>query len=920
MSEKYDFTSDYVSYKTNDWLKNFRHFAGKPNLRYLEIGVSEGRSLIWMMENILTDVSSSAVAIDPFELLYETGDGDRFLKNIKNSGFKERVDFRKGFSQEILPTLEKNSFDLIYLDGHPHGPQVLSDLENVFPLLKDNGILIIDDYLFESQQTDIENPKKFIDEWLKKTAGFIVTHNSYQIIGQKKDHFQIGHRAIDPRKLTGTPGFCILPWFTSFTSHNDTILPCANFDRGVINNDSSGTGVLNTVAFKETRKTMVEGFWCSSCSSCANQEKHCGTSPRVEHNKLNLNADMGIDADLILLLESTASDGSINPELAGREVLKSTEFEKDRISYRTETWKNQLRKKAGRPQSSLLDVGPGEGQGIIWLMQNIFFHDSSRAFALETEISERLKQNLILTGLNGRVKVSTGMPEQESFDVIHLNDEFQMTVQSLASYTALLKKGGFLMIDNYLPFKDIIDSWLAERKDLEVKFAHGELIFRKKPGLIIQNKEMTRQELLSSDSFCVLPWIHFHAWPEGMIYPCCRAEPMAPINHYKGQSTNEIANNNKYKKLRLDMLNGDKPMDYCHYCYKHEIDYPEVDSPRIANNKNHLLSGEEINPDLLDVLNSTSADGSIDFQMLHFDIRFSNICNLKCRSCNPSLSSNIAVEELKVNGKIDRGIEYPANGILRVGNISERLLAEILQDQNIEKLTNVYFAGGEPLMTDEHYSIVEKLLERNNTNVRIFYNTNFSRLSYKGKSVLDYWKKFPHLNVGTSIDDFGNRAEYLRHGTRWNITEDNFRKFHAEISESTSKIYNSLTISIFNVFYLPQIIDHLRNELHVAKILLQMVFDPELMSVTVLPKQAKEVVGEKLTSYSNTLGTSKNDQELKQQLKYVMNVMNKTDNSALLSHLGKHTFNHDYVRKESFVDTYPELEALIQLSKHFPKI
>ena len=60
------FTYDWVSDIEETWEKVFSPFKGREGLRYLEVGVFEGRSLIWMFENILTHKSCRAVGVDNF--------------------------------------------------------------------------------------------------------------------------------------------------------------------------------------------------------------------------------------------------------------------------------------------------------------------------------------------------------------------------------------------------------------------------------------------------------------------------------------------------------------------------------------------------------------------------------------------------------------------------------------------------------------------------------------------------------------------------------------------------------------------------------------------------------------------------------------------------------------------------------------
>ena len=84
------------------------------------------------------------------------------------------------------------------------------------------------------------------------------------------------------------------------------------------------------------------------------------------------------------------------------------------------------------------------------------------------------------------------------------------------------------------------------------------------------------------------------------------------------------------------------------------------------------------------------------------------------------------------------------------------------------ELAEVYFAGGEPLRMEEHYSFLDSLLAKNQTDLHLRYNTNLSTLTLKGKSALDYWKKFKKITLAVSIDAIGEKAAYIRSGLKWN--------------------------------------------------------------------------------------------------------------------------------------------------------
>jgi predicted O-methyltransferase YrrM len=142
----YTFTTDWFSDNIPIWTETLAELKGKPNLNYLEIGVYEGRSFFWVMDNILTDPSARATAIDTFDIYLGHDPEKVFYDNLRRSGHESKVTVIKGSSRDKLRGLRPNSFDLIYVDGDHSSKSVLMDVVFAWDLLKEGGLIIFDDY------------------------------------------------------------------------------------------------------------------------------------------------------------------------------------------------------------------------------------------------------------------------------------------------------------------------------------------------------------------------------------------------------------------------------------------------------------------------------------------------------------------------------------------------------------------------------------------------------------------------------------------------------------------------------------------------------------------------------------------------------------------------------------------------------
>jgi len=138
----YRFTAWWHKSRAEEWERVVSPWAGIENLNYLEVGVFEGRSLLWMIENVLTHPSTTATAIDVFMDDYEA----TFDANIEASGASSRITKIKEPSQTALRRLPLESFDIIYIDGSHTADDVLADAVLSWDLLRTGGLIIFDDY------------------------------------------------------------------------------------------------------------------------------------------------------------------------------------------------------------------------------------------------------------------------------------------------------------------------------------------------------------------------------------------------------------------------------------------------------------------------------------------------------------------------------------------------------------------------------------------------------------------------------------------------------------------------------------------------------------------------------------------------------------------------------------------------------
>ena len=264
------------------------------------------------------------------------------------------------------------------------------------------------------------------------------------------------------------------------------------------------------------------------------------------------------------------------------------------------------------------------------------------------------------------------------------------------------------------------------------------------------------------NTFCVLPWIHLHAWPEGKAFLCCIATSgNEVVGDFSTNTYAQIINSDILKKIRIDMLAGNK-ISNCTNCYDREE----------LSGSSFRKSNNETYKDLIaSLLNNTLADGTlVDPKMFYMDYRFSNLCNLGCRTCGGQLSSTIAAE--KQDFDKEQIIELRSKNVLNEkGNVISFSHArpdflEVDVYPYLKDVRQIYFAGGEALMHDEHYSILNHVINNKLTDqILLTYSTNLTTLKYKGHDFFDLWRHFKSIYFLASIDGHKEQLEYIRKGT-----------------------------------------------------------------------------------------------------------------------------------------------------------
>lgn len=259
-------------------------------------------------------------------------------------------------------------------------------------------------------------------------------------------------------------------------------------------------------------------------------------------------------------------------------------------------------------------------------------------------------------------------------------------------------------------------------------------------------------DLVNSPGFCTRPFFHAYIAQNGNARVCCLNDHS--YGNVNDPSFDEVMskNNPKLVEFRKQFINSKELPDSCGECKK-----------PVQN----VYSSKHIKQTRKFLWQFDSAEDLINNEKIYtYDIRFNNLCNIKCHYCNFNASSRFA-SKLYKEGRVDRVFQ----------EITSDNVAQILKrfEENIDHIFEFYFAGGEPLIMKEHYQILDLCLKYKRTDILLSYNSNMTKLGIKNYNLFDYWKHFDNIQLNASIDAGWEQFNFIRDGANWDEVVENLK-------------------------------------------------------------------------------------------------------------------------------------------------
>ena len=378
------------------------------------------------------------------------------------------------------------------------------------------------------------------------------------------------------------------------------------------------------------------------------------------------------------------------------------------------------------------------------------------------------------------------------------------------------------------------------------------------------------------------------------VRPCCRYSDWDEVKPTVSDTNTieDIFYSEYYQSLRKRMLAGEM-IPGCKKCYKEE--QAGVLSMR---NSSHILE----------------ADTNIELEYL--EVESGRHCNLKCRSCNPEISTGWN-EDIKKSDDLAVMYGYRDN-LEELDSFKYNDALRTLTKEQCSKLKQIKATGGEPFLSKSFLTLIENLdkwdLAKNIT-LEVYTNVSFMPKPKFVKSLM----KLKKIELCMSIDSIKERNDYLRAGSDWNtvVQVTDFWLDLASKNKEQFKLVVSNTISIFNILTIDQLIQFIADKeiefdvyIEVHHVVLHY---PRHQSIYNFSRQTKD----KILGYLKEIPSKVNFPLYEYNKRNLRKLSSVLESSSPTTVSAKKDFFHttnsiDKVRGESWKTVFPEVLKLLR--------
>lgn len=404
----------------------------------------------------------------------------------------------------------------------------------------------------------------------------------------------------------------------------------------------------------------------------------------------------------------------------------------------------------------------------------------------------------------------------------------------------------------------------------------------------------------NKDSWCVNAFHSMSANNDGSTKMCCMIkgayndQVLIDKKYFIGKlSIEENFNNKRSASIRENLEKGIRD-NACIRCWEEEDGGRK--SKRIRDNERyfHELQYNQRQP----------------YQGLaKLELNLGNNCNIKCRTCHPSISSTWMKEAYDLDHSSYSTFKEYSNGMKKYHQQYDDDSA-FWDDltKNLSTIKQFDFYGGEPFLSKKMWEVLTICVDKGySKDIELHYNTNGTLWPKE----TELWKNFKSVNLSFSIDGVGEQFEYMRFPAKWSDVTANMQKArdYKSIGNNIS-ISWCITLSTINIHYLTETLDEYYKSFQDFGVYLNLVHGPIHFNVSKLPPDVKKQVIDKMQKIP------KEYQQVWYQIPGIIGFIQNGQYEpnvweSFLSTIKK----HDEYRKQDFTKTFKEYYEIISEKK-----
>ena len=451
----------------------------------------------------------------------------------------------------------------------------------------------------------------------------------------------------------------------------------------------------------------------------------------------------------------------------------------------------------------------------------------------------------------------------------------------------------------------------------------------------IDQLEVMKEKLNSvSPSFCLAKWMHvtmhlLNGHTHSCYLPNVHKIPLEEI-----AKDPSALHNTKYKKLqRKKMLTGERPSE-CAICWNIE----DLKGNQISD---RLYRGvDSWTMPFFDQIRKMPWDANVN--PTYLEVSFSDKCNFKCSYCSPHVSSSWLAESKKYGA-----YELSTGSHQHLGYFKQNDLLGIPEGEPnpyidafwkwwpdlVKHLMFFRITGGEPLLSKHTFRVLEWLNENPQPQLELSINSNmgvpqqYLEKFFAAVRPLVDEGKVKNFMLHTSVDTFGAQAEYIRNGLKFEVFDQNIRRFLRELPKAQFAFmctFNSLSIVSYQKFlnWLLELRREYNNPQRTVLLDIPHLMAPGFLSAKILPKPYQKLMEKHILFMRNRmddnpkyLGFGIRPAEV-DKMRRILEWMRSPNEKEWLTIARKDFYlffsEHDRRRGTNFLAAFPEMEDFWQ--------